>query len=138
MRVIPRSHGRELFAHCPGGPGGLAIPDAVLPPGEPVVLPMEPGSVLLMTQSTVHSSLENTSTDQVRISFDLRFQPTGQATGRPAFAPAGFVARSLARPETALRDPAIWRENWRALRDDLAAREKPAFNRWRADAPVCA
>jgi phytanoyl-CoA hydroxylase len=139
MQVIPRSHSRgSLFDHCPSGPGGLAIPDTVLPPGEPAILPMKPGSALLMTQSTVHSSLDNTTTDQVRISFDLRFQPTGQPTGRPAFAPAGFIARSKAHPETELRDPAIWRRNWLAVRDDLAAQEGRLFNRWDANAPVCA
>jgi phytanoyl-CoA hydroxylase len=139
MQVIPRSHRvGKLFDHCPGGPGGLAIPDAILPPGDPVVLPMQPGSVLLMTQSTVHSSLDNVTEDQVRISFDLRYQPTGQPTGRPAFAPAGFVARSKAHPETELRDPSIWRRNWLAVRDELAAQENPAFNRWDANAPVCA
>ncbi|MDQ2783941.1 MAG: phytanoyl-CoA dioxygenase family protein [Chloroflexota bacterium] len=138
MQVIPRSHGRELFDHCPGGPGGLAIPDAVLPPGDPVSLPMKPGSVLLMTQNTVHSSLDNVTPDQVRISFDLRFQPIGQPTGRPAFAQAGFVARSAAHPESVVRDPAVWSRNWLAVRDHLAAREDTAFNRWRADAAACA
>lgn len=138
MQVIPRSHGRELFDHCPGGLGGLAIPDTVLPPGDPVALPMKPGSVLLMTQSTVHSSLDNVTPDQVRISFDLRFQPTGQPTGRPAFAPAGFIARSKAHPESVVRDPAIWQRNWLMVRDRLAASEDTAFNRWRADAVVCA
>lgn len=138
MQVIPRSHGRELFDHCPGGPGGLAIPDALLPPGDPTALPMKPGSLLLMTQSTVHSSLDNVTPDQVRISFDLRYQPVGQPTGRPAFAPAGFIARSAAHPESVVRDPAIWQRNWLVVRDALAAAENPAFNRWSADALVCA
>ncbi len=138
MQVIPRSHGRELFDHCPGGPGGLAIPDMLLPPGDPVALPMKPGSVLLMTQSTVHSSLDNVTPDQVRISFDLRFQPIGQPTGRPAFAPAGFIARSAAHPASVVRDPAVWSRNWLAVRDQLAAGEETSFNRWSADAAVCA
>jgi len=139
MQVIPRSHSLgKLFDHCPGDPGGLAIPDSILPPGEPMSLPMNPGSVLLMTQSTVHSSLDNVTPDQVRISLDLRYQPTGQPTGRPAFAPAGFVARSRAHPETELRDPAVWTRNWLGVRDRLAMEENPAFNRWRADAPICA
>jgi phytanoyl-CoA hydroxylase len=138
MQVIPRSHGRELFDHCPGGPGGLAIPDLLLPPGDPTALPMKPGSLLLMTQSTVHSSLDNVTPDQVRISFDLRYQPVGQPTGRPAFAPAGFIARSQAHPESVVHDPAVWQRNWLMVRDHLAAEETPAFNRWSADAAVCA
>jgi phytanoyl-CoA hydroxylase len=140
LRVIPRSHTLgKLFEHCLGHPGGLRIPDSQLPPGKPRPLPMKPGSVLLMTQSTVHSSLDNVTTDQVRISLDLRYQPTGQPTGRPVFAPAGFVARSRSHPETELRDPARWRENWLALRDALAENaETLVFNRWHADSPVCA
>lgn len=140
LQVIPRSHAPgKLFDHCLGHPGGLCIPDSLLPPGEPRPLPMKPGSVLLMTQSTVHSSLDNVTPDQVRISLDLRYQPTGQPTGRPAFAPAGFVARSRSHPETELRDAARWRKNWLLLRDLLAANTEPlVFNRWDADSPVCA
>ena len=138
MQVIPRSHGRELFDHCPGGPGGLAIPDAVLPPGEPTPLPMKPGSILLMTQSTVHSSLDNVTPDQVRISFDLRYQPIGAADGPPR-----LRARRVHRPQCGA--PGVCR----ARSGDLAAQladgarcpgggREPAFNRWNADAPVCA
>lgn len=139
LQVIPRSHRTgKLFDHCPGGPGGLAIPDHLLPAAPPTALPMAPGSVLLMTQSTVHSSLDNVTGDQVRISLDVRFQPIGEPTGRPAFAPAGFVARSKARPETELRDPVTWAENWLCLRAELAGKTNPAFNRWDAKAPACA
>ena len=97
---------------------------------------MRAGSALLMTQRTVHASLDNTTDDEVRISFDLRYQPTGQPSGRPMF--PGFVARSVARPETVLRDPAEWAESWHAVRSRLAEREDPSYNRWSADAPVCA
>ena len=51
---------------------------------------MRAGSALLLHQRTIHSSLDNVTTDQVRISLDLRYQPIGQPTGRPAF--PGFVA----------------------------------------------
>jgi hypothetical protein len=37
-----------------------------------------------------------------------------------------------------VRDPAVWQRNWLMVRDALAAEENPAFNRWSADAPVCA
>jgi len=139
LQVIPASHREGLIAHCPQ-PAGLTIPPAVLPAEqEAVPLPMPPGSVLLMTQRTIHSSLDNLTRDQVRISMDLRYQPLGQPTGRPAFAPAAFVARSQAHPEQVLDDPAAWARAWLALRDRLAAEQAtPAFNRWTADAPVCA
>ena len=74
--------------------------------------------------------------DQVRLSFDLRYQPIGQPTGRPAF--PGFIARSAAHPERVLRDPAAWARSWYEARERLAEQEDPTYNRWRADAPVCA
>jgi len=137
LQVIPRSHRGDLQPHCPGK-STVAIPDRFLESDRAVPLPMRPGSVLLMHQRTIHSSLENSTTDQVRISLDLRYQPIGQATGRPSFASAGFVARSRAHPDQVLRDPAIWHDNWITLRDRLAEEENPTFNRWSADAPVCA
>jgi ectoine hydroxylase-related dioxygenase (phytanoyl-CoA dioxygenase family) len=137
LQVIPRSHRGELQPHCPGK-STVAIPDRFLAAEDAVPLPMKPGSVLLMHQRTIHSSLQNVTDDQVRISLDLRYQPIGQATGRPAFASAGFVARSRAHPEQVLNDATVWERNWIHLRDRLAAEENPTFNRWSADSPVCA
>ena len=53
-------------------------------------------------QFTPHAALENKS-DELHWSFDLRYNPVGQNTGRPAF--PGFVARSRSQPEKELRDP---------------------------------
>jgi hypothetical protein len=80
-----------------------------------------------MTQRTMHSSLDNVTEDDVRISFDLRYQPVGQPTGRPAF--PGFVARSKARPETVLRDPEAWSQSWSDARARLSEHENPSYNR---------
>jgi ectoine hydroxylase-related dioxygenase (phytanoyl-CoA dioxygenase family) len=135
LQVIPRSHRTDLFDHCPTGQG-LTIPDKLLPAQPAVPLPMTPGSLLLMTQRTIHSSLDNNTEDDVRISFDLRYQPVGQPTGRPAF--PGFVARSKARPETVLRDSEAWANSWYDARARLAESEDPSYNRWRADSPICA
>jgi hypothetical protein len=139
LQVIPRSHLTGLTTHCPAE-AGLTIPPTLLPDHLPAVpLPMRPGSVLLMTKRTIHSSLDNVTSDQVRISMDLRYQPVGEPSGRPAFASAGFVARSRAHPEQVLRDPAAWARAWLAIRDRLAAEQNPSpFNRWTADAAVCA
>jgi phytanoyl-CoA hydroxylase len=137
LAVIPRSHKAGLEAHCPT-PNGLRIPAPFVPEERAQPVPMRAGSVLLMTQRTIHSSLDNMTQDQVRVSMDLRYQPIGQATGRPAFASAGFVARSRARPDQVLTDPAEWAQRWLALRDELADKEGLAFNRWTADAAVCA
>ena len=94
-------------------------------------------------RSTCFSSLNTPSTgslannsDDVRWSFDLRYNPIGQPTGRDLF--PGFVARSRANPESVLRDPATWEKLWRDTRDRLAQEEHTPFNRWSADAAVCA
>jgi phytanoyl-CoA hydroxylase len=135
LQVIPRSHRGDLEPHCPG-PRGAEIPAKLIAEERALPLPMRAGSALLMHQRTVHSSLDNVTADQVRISLDLRYQPTGQPTGRPAF--PGFVARSAAHPETVLRDPAAWARLWLDARARLAALENPAFNRWQAGVGVCA
>ena len=135
LQVIPRSHRNDLIAHCPTEKG-VAIPESLLPAARGVPLPMRPGSVLLMTQRTVHSSLDNLTENEVRLSFDLRYQPIGQPTGRPAF--PGFVARSAAQPTSVLRDPAAWARLWHEARARLAAQENPTFNRWKAGVGACA
>lgn len=134
MQVIPRSHREGLKDHCPVDQ--LRIPDALLPLNRAKPLPMKAGSALLMNQQTIHSSLDNVTEDQVRISFDLRYQPVGQPTGRPLF--PGFVARSRSRPEQVLDDPRVWAKLWLDTRERLARAEDTAFNRWSADSPVCA
>lgn len=132
--VVPRSHRQGLLAHCPGG-GGLHIPEQLFDPNQGLALPMRRGAALFMTRRTLHSSLPNNS-NQVRWSFDLRYNPLGQPTGRGAF--PGFIARSKERPETELRDAGIWTELWTEARRALAEGDTPKFNRWDANAPVCA
>lgn len=134
--VLPRSHRRGLLTHCPGkGPGGLRVPDHMFDANLGVPIPLRRGSVLLLHRQTLHSSLSNTS-DQLRWSFDLRYQPTGQPTGRSAF--PGFVARSRSRPDTELRDAAEWTALWLEARRAMAENEPPQFHRWDANAPACA
>jgi ectoine hydroxylase-related dioxygenase (phytanoyl-CoA dioxygenase family) len=135
LQVIPRSHRGDLAPHCPG-PRGAEIPARLLAEDRAVPLPMRAGSALLMHQRTIHSSLDNVTPDQVRISMDLRYQPIGQPTGRPAF--PGFVARSHAHPERVLTDPAAWARLWLDARARLAAQETATFNRWKAGVGVCA
>ena len=135
LQVVPGSHREELWPHCPTDKG-VAIPEKLLEGVPAVPLPMEPGSVLLMHQRTIHSSLDNTTENEVRLSFDLRYQPTGQPTGRPAF--PGFIARSAAHPERVLRDSDLWARSWFDARGRLAEQENPGFNRWRAGVGVCA
>jgi hypothetical protein len=135
LQVIPRSHHTDLIAHCPTEKG-VAIPEPLIPAQQALPLPMHPGSVLLMTSRTVHGSLDNVTENEVRLSFDLRYQPIGQPTGRPAF--PGFVARSEAHPESVLGDPIAWARLWHEARARLAEQENPTFNRWKAGVGVCA
>ncbi|MCL5999658.1 MAG: phytanoyl-CoA dioxygenase family protein [Chloroflexi bacterium] len=134
--VVPGSHQDGLTAHCPGiGPdGGLQIP-ARLITREAVPVPIKRGGALFMQRRTIHAALENVS-DDIRWSFDLRYQPIGQPTGRPAF--PGFVARSHRHPQSELRDWREWRQLWLDARARLAGNENPTFNRWNKDAPACA
>ncbi len=133
LSVIPGSHRGELVTHCPGV-GGVQIPERLLAgPGMPV--PMRPGSILLLHRLTQHASLTNVS-QGIRWSFDLRYQPAGQPTGRPAF-PA-FLARSRAHPEQVVTDWRDWAAMWEEARQALMQHRDPVFNRWTAMAPVCA
>ncbi len=131
--VWPYSHQQGLLDHCPRF-DGLTIPGQLLQ-GEARSMPMKRGDVLFLTKLTMHASHSNHS-DSVRWSFDLRYNPIGQPTGRGYF--PGFIARSRKNPETELRDPAEWARLWHACRHKLATEGAGPFNRWSADSPVCA
>ena len=135
LQIMPKSHRSGLHTHCPGHPSGLRIPEQLMDMESAMPVPMQPGDVLFLTRHTIHGSLSNHS-DDVRWSFDLRYNPVGQTTGRDIF--PGFVARSRANPESVLRDPAAWEKLWRDTRDQLAQEAHTPFNRWSADAAVCA
>lgn len=136
LQIVPYSHQDGLLVHCPGKPGGLHIPDNLFRRDEALPIPMKRGDVLFLTSRLCHASLSNHS-DTIRWSFDLRYNPIGQPTGRGAF--PGFVARSRANPESELRDPQAWADLWYETRHKLAVEQaKGPFNRWREDHPVCA
>lgn len=137
LAVIPGSHRDGLAPHCLGSAvrSDLHIPDQFLPRDQAVPVPVKRGGLLLLHPCTKHSSLSNQS-DNIRWSFDLRYNPIGQPTGRPAF--PGFVARSRSNPTSALPDHHAWTELWHAARTWLAESEQQRFNRWSVDALVCA
>jgi phytanoyl-CoA hydroxylase len=137
LRVIPGSHRSGLAIHCPGVATDrqLRIPDSLLFARSPLAVPMRPGSVLLLHKLTEHSSLSNNS-DGIRWSFDLRYQPISQPTGRPAF--PDFVVRSRAHPEAEVHDWRAWADAWLETRASLSEAREPVFNRWSAEAAVCA
>jgi ectoine hydroxylase-related dioxygenase (phytanoyl-CoA dioxygenase family) len=131
--VIPGSHREGLTPHCPGS-DGLAIPDRLLG-GQAIPIPMEVGSVLCMHRLTKHSSLSNRS-NVIRWSFDLRYQPVGQPTGRAEY-PA-IVVRSRKSPETEVHDYREWGKRWADAQRALATAQREKKHRWSEDAPICA
>ena len=136
LEVIPRSHRRGIVDHCQIGSAGFAIPDKLLEKEKAVSLPMNRGDVLLLHRRTCHSSLPNLS-NRIRWSFDLRYNPTDQPSGRSAF--PGFIARSRSRPETELHDATTWADSWLKARAKLADdAEAQTFNRWDGNHEACA
>jgi phytanoyl-CoA hydroxylase len=140
LAVIPGSHKGGLMPHCPASATnrtgfGVHIKEKLIDGQVVKPLPMRRGSALFMAKRTIHSSLPNTA-DHVRFSFDLRYNPIGQPTGRSDF--PGFVARSRSHPETELHDAEVWSGLWRETRQVLAERENPRFNRWDPYSPACA
>ncbi len=135
LSVGPRSHLGELRKHCyASSVQPMGILDEQLPEDRRPV-PMKAGDVLFLDKLTVHGAMPNVS-DDLRWSFDLRYNPTGQDTGRPWF--PGFVARSRANPDSKLKDAVVWAEMWREARSQLARMEAPRFNRWDPNDPMCA
>ena len=134
LQVVPGSHRSGLTTHCPTRKG-LTIPERQLH-GVPTPVPMKAGSILLIHKLTQHASLRNES-DRARWSFDLRYQPIGQPTGREEF--PGFVARSRKAPSTELRDYHEWVRLWDEARRTLSRKqERIKKHRWSADSAVCA
>jgi len=138
LAVVPGSHRDELSLHCRSRDAltlnQVCIPESLVS-RRSVPLPMEPGDVLFMHRKTQHCGLPNRS-NEVRWSFDLRYHPIGQPTGRRWF--PGFVARSRSHPETEMTDAARWAASWRAARQELAHSSDVAFNRWKQGDPRCA
>jgi ectoine hydroxylase-related dioxygenase (phytanoyl-CoA dioxygenase family) len=135
IEVVAGSHRAGLLHHCQSNGIGLFVQDKHLDSDRVVTAQMKRGDVLFMHRLTCHSSLPNVS-DKVRISFDLRYNPIGQPTGRPLF--PGFVARSRQDPTSELRDTEAWAQSWYDTREKLSRVDVPTFNRWPSNDPVCA
>ncbi|MEL6619887.1 MAG: phytanoyl-CoA dioxygenase family protein [Pseudomonadota bacterium] len=131
LQVVPGLG--DLLPHCPQVQ--TAIAPQHLDTSRAVPLPLRAGGVVLFHPLVPHASLPNRS-DGFRWSFDLRYNVTGQPTGRAHF--PSFIARSVVAPDTELRDWRVWRDMWFAARDRLAAQAHIPIHRWDADSPVCA
>lgn len=139
--VVPGSHRGDRTLHCPGKvfQAEIYIPESILAMERVVPLEVKAGGMVLLHKLTEHGSLEN-NTDDIRWSFDLRYQPVGEPTGREVF--PGFVARSRSNPASELTDAAEWAQLWWGARDRIAAGdvEMRFGGRWNHNAsqPVCA
>jgi hypothetical protein len=133
------SHHEGLGFHCPTYSTNKkfagAIPDEWIDMSRAIPVPAKRGDVLIHLPLTKHGSLENTS-DRIRWSFDLRYHPVGQPTGRPMF--PGFVARSRQDPGSVLADHREWKALWEAARDKILQGPMPDIYRWNTDAAACA
>jgi phytanoyl-CoA hydroxylase len=137
--VVPRSHTGGLRTHCPARPGsgamGLRIPEE-LRGTDFTPVPIRRGGALFLHRRTMHASLRNLS-DGARWSFDLRYQPVGQPTGRPWF--PSFVVRSRKDPSSELHEWGGWAELWRQARERLAASGTALEpTRWDGSDAICA
>ena len=125
--VQPKTHKNGIIRHhTRPGKGYLVIADDDLPEVEAIPVEMKAGDVLFMTNITPHCSKENSS-DEVRWSFDLRYQsmdapnnigelpeefdpnraPVEMACHPPE---ADFVVRSPSHPEREVRTPEEFHE----------------------------
>lgn len=133
LQVLPGEHHDGLKPHCPRVQ--TAIADGHYDETRALPLPVKSGSVVVLHPLIPHASLIN-RTDRFRWSFDLRYNRSGEPTGRDHF--PSFVARSRTRPETELRDWRLWRAMWEDARTRLAAAPHIDIHRWSSSAPYCA
>ena len=142
--VLPCSHRWGLQQHCVSSATkevhlpSEAIDRLIAKTGlGALTLPMRRGDVLLLHPRLVHTSAPNRA-ERVRFSFDLRYNATGQPTGRAAF-PA-FVVRSRSDPASECRHHAEWAGAWLAARqryaDEAAAARRSSGTEHAQSAPV--
>ncbi|WP_350333714.1 phytanoyl-CoA dioxygenase family protein [Coralliovum pocilloporae] len=136
---IPGSHRRGAVAHCTGKELAREpnVPQVLVDGFEEAPLPVKRGGAVLFHKLNIHRAMPNVS-NQLRWSFDLRFHPIGQKSGRPAF--PGLVVRSRENPSREERDPARWARTWEDARQRILAGQHQgkvfAADRF-SDSPVC-
>lgn len=133
LQVIPSDHHGGLKPHCPRTQ--TAIADGFIDTSQALPLPAPSGAVIVLHPLLPHASLAN-RTDTFRWSFDLRYNRSGEPTGRDHF--PSFVARSRSQPDLELKDWRMWLRMWQDARTRLAAEQHIDIHRWASSAPVCA
>ena len=132
LQVKPGPEG-EMLPHCSLRQTGIR--ERYLPKRAAVPTPVKAGGAVIFHPLTPHASLANRS-EGYRWSFDLRYNVTGQPTGRDHF--PSFVARSRANPDTELKDWRLWKQMWEDTRATLAQSPHIPQHRWPTDGPYCA
>jgi hypothetical protein len=107
MEVLPGLVETGYLRHQSQG-GTTIVPD-LMPAIEPVVAACRKGDLVLMSRFTPHRSTPNYS-DQCRWSLDLRYQPTGEHTGRTGH--PDFVVRSRSNASSEMRSYDEWCRLW--------------------------
>lgn len=107
----------NLLPHCAQKRSQVGIADAFLPKAQAKPTPVKAGGAVIFHPLTPHASLSNKS-QGYRWSFDLRYNVTGQPTGRSHF--PEFIARSKSDPSRELRDWRAWKTSWEDTRHRLA------------------
>ena len=133
LRVLPDTKDGPLLDHCPQPQMG--IPTSLVHENDSKPLIVEGGDAVIFHPLTIHGAGINKS-ERLRWSFDLRYNRTGEPTGRPLF--PDFVARSRKDPSKELRDAQEWARMWSETRTKLNGVTDMVFNRWSQDAPICA
>ncbi len=124
----------EMLPHCLKTQVGIA--EAFVPSEDSATpVPVKAGGAVLFNPLRPHASLPNKS-DGYRWSFDLRYNVTGQPTGRSHF--PEFVARSRRNPDAELRDWRTWKQMWEETRRRLAKAPHIPQHRWDSSGPHCA
>lgn len=129
-----------LVTHCPGQGhlvGEIYIDESLIPADQRVPLIVEAGDVVLLHRRTVHGAGANTS-NAIRWSFDLRYQPASLPTGRDFF-PSCTVS---SHDDLNITSAEQYFKQWQNIRNDiLAGNQQTIFNeRWNkySTAPLCA
>ena len=134
LQVVPKSHRQGVALHCTTV-DQVGIPEALIEQELATPVPLNPGGVLFFHPMCKHASLDNNS-DAFRWSFDLRYNPIGQPTGRPHF--PGFIAQSRLKPASVLDNHREWARLWLEARSRLTQVDGIKVHRWDSNDPLCA
>jgi phytanoyl-CoA hydroxylase len=120
LQVVPGSHTQSLSVHCGNrGAQKIGIPERLLGSTRHYI-EMKPGDVHFHHRLLQHGSLRNVS-DRLRLSIDLRYQPTDQEPGHALGVPRGFripgvVVRSRRNAADEMHEWHDWRAYHEAMR----------------------